>query len=205
MLKIFAANGSIALASVILLEEVEADYELSVLDFSRNEQKKVAYQAVNPKGRVPALITESGILTETPAILLYIAQRFGSDSLVGAHDPFIFAKIQEFNSYLASTVHVAHAHRMRGTRWTDDPHALEALKKKIPESMTAVMRLIEDDFLKGPWVHGEAYTICDPYLFTICSWLESDGVDVATLPRLMAHYQSMLDRPATQAALKQIS
>ncbi len=205
MLKIFAANGSIALASVILLEEVEADYELSVLDFSRNEQKEAAYQAVNPKGRVPALITESGILTETPAILLYIAQRFGSDSLVGAHDPFIFAKIQEFNSYLASTVHVAHAHRMRGTRWTDDPHALEALKKKIPESMTAVMRLIEDDFLKGPWVHGEAYTICDPYLFTICSWLESDGVDIATLPRLMTHYQGMLDRPATQAALAQIS
>ena len=87
MLKIFAANGSIALASVILLEEVEADYELAVLDFSRNEQKEAAYQAVNPKGRVPALITESGILTETPAILLYIAQRFGSDSLVGAHDP----------------------------------------------------------------------------------------------------------------------
>ena len=49
MLKIFAANGSIALASVILLEEVEADYELSVLDFSRNEQKEAAYQAVNPK------------------------------------------------------------------------------------------------------------------------------------------------------------
>ena len=42
MLKIFAANGSIALASVILLEEVEADYELSVLDFSRNEQKEAA-------------------------------------------------------------------------------------------------------------------------------------------------------------------
>ena len=48
MLKIFAANGSIALASVILLEEVEADYELSVLDFSRNEQKEAAYQVVNP-------------------------------------------------------------------------------------------------------------------------------------------------------------
>ncbi|MGE4659364.1 MAG: glutathione S-transferase, partial [Arenicellales bacterium] len=126
MLKIYASPGSIALASVILLEEVEADYELTILDFSRNEQKEANYQAVNPKGRVPALITESGILTETPAILLYIAQRFGSDSLVGAHDPFVFAQIQEFNSYLASTVHVAHAHRLRGSRWTDDPQALES-------------------------------------------------------------------------------
>ena len=205
MLKIFAAPGSIALASVIMLEEVEADYELTILDFSRNEQKEPAYQSVNPKGRVPALITESGVLTETPAILLYIAKRFGSDSLVGAHDPFVFAKIQEFNSYLASTVHVAHAHRLRGSRWTDDPQAIEALKKKVPESMTQVIRLIEDDLLKGPWTHGEAYTICDPYLFTISSWLESDGVDTTTLPRLMAHRKNMLARPATQAALSQIN
>ena len=205
MLKIFTAPGSIALASVILLEEVEADYELTILDFSRNEQKEAAYQAVNPKGRVPALITESGVLTETPAILLYIARRFGADSLVGAHDPFVFAKIQEFNSYLASTVHVAHAHRLRGSRWTDDPQAIEALKKKVPESMTQVMRLIEDDLLKGPWVHGKAYTICDPYLFTISSWLESDGVDTTALPRLMAHREKMLARPATQAVLSQIN
>ena len=42
MLKIFAASGSIALASVILLEEVEADYELAILDFSRSEQKEAA-------------------------------------------------------------------------------------------------------------------------------------------------------------------
>jgi len=205
MLKIYVSPGSIALASVILLEEVEADYELTILDFSRNEQKEANYQAVNPKGRVPALITESGTLTETPAILLYIAQRFGSDSLVGAHDPFVFAQIQEFNSYLASTVHVAHAHRLRGSRWTDDPQALESLKKKVPESMTQVVRLVEDHLFQGPWVHGEAYTICDPYLFTISSWLESDRVDTAALPRILAHREKMLARSATQAALSRLS
>ena len=205
MLKIYASPGSIALASVILLEEVEADYELTLLDFSRNEQKEANYQAVNPKGRVPALITESGILTETPAILLYIAQRFGSDSLVGAHDPFVFAQIQEFNSYLASTVHVAHAHRLRRSRWTDDPQALESLKKKVPESMTQVVQLIEDHLFQGPWVHGRAYTICDPYLFTISSWLESDGVETAALPRILAHRENMLSRSATQAALSQLN
>ncbi|HJP08184.1 MAG TPA: glutathione S-transferase [Arenicellales bacterium] len=204
MLKIFAAPKSIALASVILLEEIEADYEITMLDFSRNEQRDTAYQAINPKGRVPALATEDGILTETPAILLYLAQRFGADSLTGAHSPFVFAQIQEFNSYLASTVHVAHAHRLRGSRWTDDPQALEALKTKVPESMAQVVRLIEDEFLQGPWVMGEAYTICDPYLFTICSWLEDDGVDTTRLPRILAHRQQILQRPATQAALSQL-
>ena len=49
MLKIFAAPSSIALASVLLLEEVEADYELAVLDFSKGQQREPAYQTVNPK------------------------------------------------------------------------------------------------------------------------------------------------------------
>ena len=49
MLKIFAAPKSVALASVILLEEVKADYEAVILDFSRNEQREPAYQAINPK------------------------------------------------------------------------------------------------------------------------------------------------------------
>lgn len=204
MLKIFAARQSVALASVILLEEVEADYELHVLDFSKGEQNLPEYQAVNPKGRVPALVTEDGILTETPAILVYIAQRFGSAQMTGAHDPFVFAKIQEFNSYLASTVHVAHAHRFRGTRWADDAQALEAMKKKVPETMTQTVGLVETDFFKSPWVMGDAYTVCDPYLFTICSWIESDGVDTSKMPRLMDHQKRMLERPATQAALAQI-
>ncbi|MEO1864476.1 MAG: glutathione S-transferase N-terminal domain-containing protein, partial [Pseudomonadota bacterium] len=88
MLKIFAAPSSIALASVLLLEEVEADYELAVLDFSKGQQREPAYQTVNPKGRVPALITEDGVLTETPAILVYIAQRYGPGSMIGANEPY---------------------------------------------------------------------------------------------------------------------
>ena len=204
MLKIFAAPSSIALASVLLLEEVEADYELAVLDFSKGQQREPAYQTVNPKGRVPALITEDGVLTETPAILVYIAQRYGPGSMIGANEPYAFAKIQELNSYLASTVHVAHTHRFRGARWTDDPHALEAMTKKVPETMAAAVSLIEEHFFVGPWVTGDAYTICDPYLFTLCSWLEGDGVDTQAFPKLLAHREKMLSRPATQAAIKRL-
>jgi glutathione S-transferase len=61
---------------------------------------------------VPALATDDGVLTETPAILVFIAQRFQSVGLVPSADPFAFARVQAFNSYLCSTVHVAHAHRM---------------------------------------------------------------------------------------------
>jgi glutathione S-transferase len=55
--------------------------------------------------------------------------------------------------------------------------------------------------LKGPWMMGETYTICDPYLFTLTGWLEGDGVDIATLPKVADHFKRMKDRPAVQKAL----
>jgi glutathione S-transferase len=134
-------------------------------------------------------------------LLCFVAQRFPEADLAPFADPFALAQVQEFNSYLCSTVHVAHAHRMRGTRWADDPAAIEAMKRKVPSSVTECFALIEHKLLKGPWVMGNDYTICDPYLFTIASWIEADGVDTSKLPRVMEHRARMLARPAVQKAV----
>jgi len=203
MMKLFYAPGTCALASHIALEEAGADYTLARVDFSKAEQRSPEYLKVNPKGRVPALVTDAGILTETPAILAYIAQLYPQAQLAPLKDPFAFARVQSFNSYLCSTVHVAHAHRMRGTRWADDPAAIEAMKKKVPESVGAAFALIEHEMLKGPWVMGEHYTICDPYLFTLAEWLDGDGVDLAKLPRVIDHRTRMSERPAVKKAVAQ--
>jgi glutathione S-transferase len=196
MLKLFYANGTCALASHIALEEAGAQYETVKLNFSQGEQRKPEYLKVNPKGRVPALITDKGILTETPAILVYIAQSFPAAHLAPLDDPFALAQAQAFNSYLCSTVHVAHAHRVRGSRWADDPGAIEAMKLKVRQNMTDCFELIEREMFAGPWVMGAAYSICDPYLFTLTGWLEGDGVDLASLPKMQAHRARMMERPA---------
>jgi glutathione S-transferase len=67
------------------------------------------------------LIIDGGILTEPPAILAFIAESFPRAALAPLDDLFAFAQVQAFNRYLCSTVHVAHAHRVRGNRWADDP------------------------------------------------------------------------------------
>src|SRR5512139_134839 len=155
MLKLYYARGTCALASHITLEEAGAAYEAVQLDFSKGEQRAPGYLEINPKGRVPALVTERGVLTETPAILAFIAQSFPAAKLAPIDDPFALAQAQAFNSYLCSTVHVAHAHRPRGSRWADDPSALEAMKRKVPQNMTECFELIERTMFVGPWVMGE--------------------------------------------------
>ena len=203
MYKLYYAPGTCALASHIALEEAGAAYHAERLDFKSNQQNSPDYLAINPKGRVPALVTEHGVLTETPAILAFIAQIFPQAKLAPFDDAFKLAQVQAFNSYLCSTVHVAHAHKMRGPRWATEESSFADMKRMVPKSMGNNFALIERNMIKGPWVMGETYTICDPYLFTIGTWLESDSVDVSTLPKVMAHRKRMLERPAVRKVVEE--
>jgi len=201
MITLYYSPGSCALASHIALEEAGADYAAVRVRFADNEQKGAAYLALNPKGRVPALATDRGVVTENPAILAFVAQSWPAAGLAPLDEPFAFAQVQAFNAYLCSTVHVAHAHRGRGYRWADDAAAIAEMKRKVPETVGACFELIEREMIRGPWVMGEAYTICDPYLFTLAQWLEGDGLDPARFPKVLAHRQRMAERAAVQRAI----
>lgn len=201
MLTLHYAPRTCSLASLIALEESGLGFEVKKLDLAGGAQRSPDYLAINPKGRVPALVGDRGILTETPAILAYIAQVTPGGRLAPLDDAFAFARMQAFNSYLCSTVHVAHAHKLRGVRWTDDAAAIETMKAKVPENMAECFRLIEETIFTGPWVMGNAYSVADPYLFTIGGWLKGDGVDPARFPKVAEHRARMLERPAVQRAV----
>jgi len=205
MLKLFYAPGSCALASHIALEEAGADYEAMRVNFADNEQRKPQYLAINPKGRVPALVTDRGILTETPAILVYISQTHPKARLAPLEDPFALARLQSFNSYLCSTVHVAHAHGGRGSRWADEASSLEDMKRKVPHNVAACFELIEGSMVQGPWVMGEQYSVADAYLFTVAGWLQRDSIDIARFPKVADHHRRMRERAAVARALEQES
>ena len=113
---------------------------------------------------------------------------------------FLLAKVNEFNSYLCSTVHVNHAHKGRGYRWVDpeDIQSLEAMKKRVPQTMAESFTLIEEQMLKGPWVLGERFSTSDLYLYTLTRWLEGDGVAVNRFPKVADHMRRMEAKPQVQ-------
>jgi glutathione S-transferase len=203
MFTFFYSPGSCALASHIALEDAGASYDLKRVDFRKTEQQSPDYLAINPKGRVPALTTPGGVVTETPAILAFIAQSFPEARLAPLADPFAFAQLQALTSYLCSTVHVAHAHRGRGYRWANDEASFADMKRKVPETVGACFELIETRMFRGPWAMGEDYSVADPYLFTLASWLEGDGVDIARFPRVADHRARMAERGSVKRAIEQ--
>ena len=200
-MKLYFSPGSVALASHIALAEAGARFEAIRIDFGSNEQRSGDYLAVNPKGRVPALVTPEGILTETPAVLRYVAESYPDANLlpVGALDK---ARADSFMAYLASTVHVAHAHGGRGHRWADEQASFDDMKAKVAQTMHECFALIEDELIEGPWVMGEQYTVCDPYLLTISRWLESDGVERSEFPKVDRQAALMRARDPVRRAWK---
>lgn len=197
----YYAPNTCALAAHLALAHAGASFELVRIDFAKTGQRSPDYLRINPKGRVPALATERGILTETPALLQYIAQRHPEAGLAPLDDLYALAEMNAFNSYLCSTVHVAHAHRMRGQRWADEPSAWEAMKRKVPQSVGDGFALIEDGMLRGPWVLGERFSVSDYYLLTLARWLEADGVDPGKLPRVAEHRARLLELPLVKRVI----
>ena len=198
-MKLYYAPNTIALAALITLEEVGAAYDPVRVDFATAGQRGPDYLAVNPKGRVPSLVTAQGVLTEAPAILTYLAQTHPAAGLIPA-DPFAAARMNELMSYLGSTVHVSHAHKMRGARWSDDPAVIVSLKDKVTQNMADHFAYMEGRF-DGPWAMGAAYTLADPYLYVLSSWTKGDGDDLAQFPTIAGHFAAMQARLAVQRAL----
>ncbi|MEM8979053.1 MAG: glutathione S-transferase family protein [Pseudomonadota bacterium] len=190
-MRLHFAPGTIAVACALALEEAGVHYEIAPVDFATAAQRSPSYLKTNPKGRVPSLETPQGVLTETGAILEYIADTLAPD--LKPKDAFQAAKMREVMFYLASTMHVNHAHKMRGHRWADDPTAHAAMTAKVPETMTASAAFIEAQ-IEGPYLFGPHPSLADFYLFAISLWLEGDGVDLTALPKLVAFMSAMQAR-----------
>ena len=110
---------------------------------------------------MPALVTDQGILTETGAILDYIADIAPAAGLRPS-DPYEAAKMREAMCYLASTMHVNHAHKMRGHRWASEESSFADMKAKSVQTMTESAAHVENHALQGPYVLGETFSLADP-------------------------------------------
>ncbi len=197
-MKLHYAKGTIASAVAIALQEAGIDFDALAVDFKTGAQTKPEYHKINPKGRVPVLETDDGILTETGAILDYIAAVKPAAALM-PEAPGDAARVRAVMYYLASTMHINHAHGRRAGRWADLPASKEDMRAKVAQNMTESARYVEENCLAGPFILGDRITVGDACLFAVCTWLPGDGVDVSAFPRITAFLEAMESRPSVQA------
>ena len=199
-MQLYFAEGSCAFASLVALEEAGVHFVARKIDMKANEQRSAAYLAINPRGRVPTLIADGRAITETIALLTYIANRFPNAGLLPLGDPGRLARAYELMSWFASGLHVTIAQIWRSTRFTQDATAIAALRAEGPVILLEDYREIER-LMDGPWLLGESYSVLDPYAVVFWRWGERLGFDMDRFPAWAAHRARVMARPAVERAV----
>lgn len=204
MQKLYYSPGACSLAPHVLLEEVGEPYALELVSIAEGRARSPEYLALNPKGRVPALLTEEGeILTEVPAISWYIVQR--ATPALFPHGGLAAARCFEWFNWLSGTLHtMAFGQFWRMQRFVADEKLFPQVKDKGRENILENFAFIEQRLAARHWAVGQAYTAVDPYLLVFYRWGNRIGLDMrSAYPGWTAHAERTHARPAVQRALLQ--
>jgi len=199
MLQLYFYPMACSLASRIALMEagIEAHYRLAHIWKKRVLDDDSDFLTVSSKGAVPVLVLENGErLTETAAVLQYIADLRPESGLAPPHaDPDRY-RLQEWLSFVGSEIHKAF---LFPTFWYKDDAAKAAARERIGKSVT----IAADHLAQRPYLVGDRFTVADGYLAWSLLLLGRGGVDVANWPSLTDYLARIQARPQVKAAVDQ--
>lgn len=187
-MKLYYSPGACSLAAHIALEESGLDFEAIKVDLSSHETEDGEdFYAISPRGYVPVIETENGLLTENPAVLAYIAEETGT-----APQGFAYFKMLEWLTFVGNEIHGTY-HPLFGDG--DDDGKAEAKK-----SLEKKYRLAVEIHDGGDWLLGDEPTVADNYLFVTTLWAGKFRLD---LPDPVRDFRARnLDRESVKAAMK---
>ncbi|MFQ3357716.1 MAG: glutathione S-transferase [Paracoccaceae bacterium] len=183
----------------VLLEEIGTPYDLRIVDFSKSEQKTPEYKAINPKGKVAALVRQDGsVLTEFGAIAMWLSMA-NPDKKLMPTDPEGIVRTIEALDFIVGTVHML-SWRMwrRPDAYLDDSAGQELLQARGKAAMLGALDVVDAQLAGKKYLMGD-FSVADAALYYNEYW----AVDVAgwTLPKkVQAHYERMKARPSVQAS-----
>lgn len=198
MLRLHHAPLACSLASRLALHETGLPHEIAFVDTARGEQKSAAYLRLNPRGQVPALETDDGVLTESTAILPYIADLAPEKQLLPEPGTFARATGQSWLSFLSSTLHVSLSRAMFAPPGLDSPEARQIEMQRVTAAYQDIDRHLEGrDHLLA------AFSVCDLYLLVFALWRAAPALAGRTppLPNIDRVQQKLLARPGLGAIL----
>lgn len=195
-MKLYYAPQACSLAPHIVLRELDLSFELVRVD---NSTKLTVtgenFLAINPKGYVAALQLDNGeVLTESPAILQYLADLRPEANLAPANGTFERVRLQEWLNFVSTEIH-------GGLGWLFNSQFPDEVKVLIKEKLFKRFVVLSQTLEGQDYLMAGGFSIADAYLFTVLRWTQLFGIDLDQWPAL-ARFQARVDsRPAVKAAL----
>jgi glutathione S-transferase len=172
-----------------MLEEVGAPYEVKLVDFQKREHKSPAYLAVNPMGKLPAIVHRGTVVTETPAICAYLADAFPEAKLAPATTDPRRGTYLRWLFFGAACVEPAMTDKM-----LERPAASRASTVGYG-TFDDTMHSLEVALSPGPYILGDAFSAADVYVGALVRWAIATKI-IEAPPAFQTYFARCAERPA---------
>lgn len=201
-LKLFVAPGSCLRVPAIALEEIGAPYETQLVRFPLKEQKTPEFLAINPKGKVPALLVDGQPLTENVAILTWLNQAYPEARLLPEVDTgFERARQTADLATISGTIHPIVTRIALPARFVGDGVDPASVRAAAINAIHPLMTLLNARLSDGNWWYGQQWSVVDAYIFW--AWWRLSVVDYPgnEFANLINHAERIQERPAIERAM----
>ena len=197
-MKLYYSPGACALSPQIALREAGLAFDLVKVDLKTKKTEDGGdFLAVNPKGQVPTLVTDDGLmLTEGPAIVQWVADHSKAAQIAPAKGTQAHYKLLEQLNYITSELH-----KSLGSLF--NPAMPEDYRAFVKEGLLKKYAFVDGLLAKTPYLLGDTFTVADGYLFNVTRWAgyAAIQVDLSGFKNLQAFNARMKERPSVQAAV----
>ena len=197
-MKLYYSPGACSLSPHITLHESGLKFE-HVLAPTKTHQLEdgTDYYTINPLGYVPLLELDDGTrLREVPAIVQYIADQVPDKKLAPANGTVARAQLQGWLNFIGTEIHKSFSPLF-------SPATPAEYKTIAIDKLLSRLKWVDGELAVKQYLMGEAFSVADPYLFTVTNWAPKVGVDISGLAHLAAYRARVAARPAVQAAMKE--
>ncbi|MGQ8633771.1 glutathione S-transferase family protein [Agrobacterium sp. DKPNP3] len=190
----FATPNSVKV--LIALEELGFPYALKPVNVRKGEQKNEAFLALNPNGKVPVLVDDGFVLTESAAILVYLAEKTGK---LSPQEAIGRARVFEQLFFHASGLSPAFGNAGFFKRSSPEPQPIA--EARFVTEAERILGLLDARLASQPFMAGEEFTIADIAHFGWMWRIQFPGLTLDSRPNLSRWYEAVAARPAVQQAI----
>jgi glutathione S-transferase len=197
------APDTCARVTMIALEEIGCPYSLEIVEFMRGAHRSDAFLALNPKGKVPLLVTDGRPLSENLAILSYLHETFPEARLLpNSEDAFRRAEILSDLSFCASGLHPI-VTRLRIPRFfCDEEPGTSRVFEMAATAMDLNFAIVEERLAQNRWWYGDEWSILDAYINWVWFRVSGTKFDTSPYPNFARHNAEITKRPSVERALR---
>ena len=175
-------------------------FETKVVNTNDGEHKRADYRKLNPKGKVPVLMTPDGPMTECAALVEYLLDKHGDGTLLAKAGTWERGKTLERIATLATEIHPLYNRFFHADDFSDDPQVREAVKAHGTQKLLAWYRA-EDAALTHPYWSGDEPDVADIYFMVMARWGRWLEPKVTLMKNIEPFMKRMGERPAIARAM----